>query len=69
MGWTNQSIGPNPKKLCWRCQYGDHSWRHSEIGCLELIGKPPRDYICACEVPGRGGRSQRAYAHRGPLQP
>ncbi len=69
MGWHNQTIGPNPKKLCWRCKYGDHSWRHSELGCLEIPKelKPPRDFLCACEVKGRSGASRRAFAFRGPL--
>ena len=68
MGWHNQTIGPNPKKLCWRRQHGMHPWRHTELGCLELIGQVPRDYVCACEVKGQSGLSRRAYAHRGPLQ-
>ena len=67
MGWHPIPIGPNPKKLCWRCANWMHDWRHSEIGCLEVIGKEPRDFVCACVVPGSSGASRKAYAHRTPL--
>jgi hypothetical protein len=67
MGWHNQSIGPNPRILCGRCARGNHDWQHSELGCLVIIGRFPRDFLCVCDVKGKGGRGGKVYSHRTPL--
>jgi len=37
--------------LCARCSRGDHSRRHSAIGCTEPVMLPPYDLVCRCEEP------------------
>jgi hypothetical protein len=39
-----------PKELCGGCKAGDHKTGHREIGCLNSIDAPPRDYVCKCVV-------------------
>ncbi len=36
--------------FCRACLNDDHSKEHGRIGCLVRVGRPPRDFVCACEV-------------------
>lgn len=36
--------------LCRPCSDGDHSENHGRIGCTVIVGRPPYDRICECNV-------------------
>ncbi len=59
-----QDYGVPASRLCWPCYSGDHSQRHSQIGCLQGIG-PRQDYICRCDILGdyRPRKSATVIAH------
>jgi hypothetical protein len=39
-------------RFCGPCAAGSHGVRHSEVGCLRVLGREPRDVVCDCEVAG-----------------
>lgn len=41
-----------PLRFCGKCEAGNHAAKHSEIGCLRVLGREPKDVVCDCEVVG-----------------
>lgn len=47
---TDDLPSRRPASLCEPCRGDDHTASHGLLGCLAVVGKPNRDFVCRCLV-------------------